>query len=62
MKACDYEHIIEDGDNDDKMIVDEGSIGDRSTNDADSDWAKTPRSEEVVPSTHQTVFQYCTYA
>lgn len=39
-----YEHIIED--DEDKMIVDESSIGSKSTLDYDSnsDWNKTPRT------------------
>jgi len=39
------------------MIVDESSIGDKSTNDDDSEWMKTPRNEEV-PSTNQTAFKF----
>lgn len=48
-----YEHIIED--EDDKMIVDESSIGSKSTLDYDSDWNKTPRTQEV-PSTYRSAF------
>jgi hypothetical protein len=45
---------------DDKMIVDESSIGDKSTNDYDSEWIKTPRNafNEDIPSTNQSAFKF----
>jgi hypothetical protein len=39
------------------MIVDESSIGDKSTNDYDSEWIKTPRDEDI-PSTNQSAFKF----
>jgi len=55
LKVADYEHIIED---DEKMVVDETSIGDKSTIDYDSDGYRTPRTQEIrsVPSTHRSAF------
>lgn len=52
LKVNDYEHTIEE---DEKMIVDESSIGDKSTIDYDSDCIKTPRVQDI-PSTSRSAF------
>ena len=44
LKVSEYEHIKED---EDKMVVDETSIGSKSTIDYDSDNNKTPRAQEI---------------
>jgi serine/threonine protein kinase len=48
LKINEYEHIIEE--DDEKMVVDETSIGDKSTIDYDSDSYKTPRAQEIKES------------
>jgi len=39
------------------MIVDESSIGDKSTNADYSEWIKTPRNGDI-PSTNQSAFKF----
>lgn len=55
LKVADYEHIIVD---EEKMVVDEISIGSKSTIDYDSDYNKTPRTQEIpsIPSTSRSAF------
>jgi len=45
LKVNEFEHIIED--DEEKMVVDESSIGDKSTIDYDSDSNKTSRAQEI---------------
>ena len=58
LKVAEYEYIIED---DEKMVVDESSIGSKSTIDYESENNNSPRVQDVpsiptIPSTYRSAF------